>query len=401
MPVFKYKAIKETGEKIQGTYNANSKNQVISMLRQNRCYPLKIEEDKNIRIFNLLLHKVKVKDLAVFCRQFHTMLESGVTIISCLDILKQQTENKKLKKEIGKIFDEVQKGLTLSASMKKHDEVFPELLINMVEAGEVSGNLDEIMERMAIHYEKENKISNKVKTAMVYPVILSIISIFVVIFLLTVVMPSFISMFEGTGVPLPLPTRILLNISNGIKRVWYLLILLTGLLLFILNKIKKTDKGKLLFDNIKLRLPIVKDATNKIVTSRFTRTLSTLLGSGVSLIQSLEIVSKVVGNKVVENGILMAKDEIRKGIDLAEPLRKINIFPPMMISMVKIGEESGSLEEILDKTADFYDEELESALAKLTSALEPIMIIIMAIIIGAIVIAMILPMFDLINTIQF
>ncbi|RKD34593.1 type II secretion system F family protein [Thermohalobacter berrensis] len=403
MPVYKYKAVKETGDKKEGKYTANSKNEVISMLRDNKYYPIKIEElqeDRNIKLTNLF-NRVKTKDLAIFCRQFHTMLDAGVTIINCLDILKQQTENKKLKVELGKIYDEVQKGSTLSEALRKHDEFFDELLINMVEAGEASGTLDVIMNRMAVHYEKENKISNKVKNAMVYPLILSIVSIFVVIFLLIVVMPSFISMFQGAGVALPLPTRILLAISNGIKENWYLMVISIAFLLYILNRYKGTENGSKFFDRVKLKIPIIKKTTIKIVTSRFTRTLSTLLGSGVSLLQSLDIVSRVVGNKVVAEDILQAKEDIRKGINLAEPIRKSGIFPPMVVSMVKIGEESGSLEEMLEKTADFYDDEVEAAMEKMTTALEPIMIIVMAIVIGSIVIAMILPMFEMINTLQF
>ncbi|EOD00111.1 type II secretion system F family protein [Caldisalinibacter kiritimatiensis] len=403
MPTYKYKAIKVSGDRTTGTFTANSKREVVSMLKEKNYYPVEIKEvveAKNIEFFSFL-NKVKTKDIAIFCRQFYTMLDAGVTIINCLDILSKQTENKKLRQEIIKIYDEVQKGLTLSEALKKHNEVFPDLLINMVEAGEVSGNLDVIMDRMAIHYEKENKISNKVKSAMVYPIILSIISLVVVIFLLTVVMPNFISMFEGTGVELPLPTRILLDISDGIKKTWYIIALFLFILGYIFNKYKKSERGKRYFDNLKFKIPIVKNTTEKVVTSRFTRTLSTLLGSGVSLIQSLDIVANVVGNKVVADGILQAKEDVRKGISLAEPIKNIRVFPPMVVSMIMIGEESGSLEEILDKTADFYDDEVEAAMEKMTTALEPLMIVFMAIIIGAIVIAMVLPMFNMVNTLQF
>ncbi|WP_069649459.1 type II secretion system F family protein [Caloranaerobacter ferrireducens] len=403
MPVYRYKAVTFDGKKIQGQYNASSKIEVINMLKSDNIYPIEIDEVigskdiKDLKIFN----RIKIKDIAVFCRQFYTMLNSGVTIVNCLEVLRNQAENKKLKKTLGQVFESVQKGMTLSESLKSHKEVFPELLINMVEAGEVSGNLDTIMDRMATHYEKENKISNKIKSAMIYPIILSIVATVVVVFLLTVVMPTFVSMFQQSGATLPAPTLILLGISDIIKNYWYLIITLIIILIYFFKKYYETEKGRLYIDNLKLKIPILNNLIRKITTSRFTRTLSTLLASGVPLIKALEIVSKIVGNRVVEEGLNRVKDEVRRGLDLASPIEKMGIFPPMVVSMIKIGEESGSLDEILDKTANFYDDEVEASLQKLTSLIEPIMIIIMALIVGFIVISMVLPMFDMINTVRF
>ena len=232
-------------------------------------------------------------------------------------------------------------------------------------------------------------------------IILGIIALVVVVFLITVVMPTFVSMFEGSGVELPAPTRILLDISNFIKKFWYLIIMFITSIIMSIRIYLKSNSGRYAFDKFKLRLPIVNINIKKIITSRFTRTLSTLLSSGVPLLNALNLVSKIVGNKVVEEGILNSKEEIRKGVNLSAPIKDMGIFPPMVISMLKIGEESGALDEILEKTADFYDEELEASLKKLTTLLEPIMIVFMAIIIGAIVIAMVLPMFDMINTIKY
>lgn len=401
MPTYKYKALNNNGEKIVGSYTANSKEEVLLMLRENRHYPIEVllnSKGKDIEIS--LFSKVKTKDIAIFCRQFYTMLNAGVTLVNCIDILKTQTVNKKLRKTINLVYDDLQKGQTLSESLNKYPDVFPELFINMVEAGELSGNLDIIMDRMAIHFEKENKIKNKVKGAMVYPIVLGILSIVVVVFLLVVVMPTFVSMFEGSGVMLPLPTRILLSISDGIKKYWYLIILIGSSMFYLLNKYLKTDRLKYIIDSIKFKIPIIGNNTEKVITSRFTRTLSTLLSSGVPLMKALEIVSKILGNKVASEGILNAKEELKKGIDLATPIEEIGIFSPMVISMIKIGEQSGSLDEILEKTADFYDEEVETSLKKLTTMLEPLMIIVMALVIGGIVIAMVLPMFDMINTID-
>jgi type IV pilus assembly protein PilC len=328
------------------------------------------------------------------------MLNAGISIVKCLDILEKQTENKAIKKAISNVYGDVQKGTTLSEGMKKQKRIFPPLLINMVEAGEVSGNLDVIMERMAIHFEKENKLENKVKNALIYPIILSIVAIAVVIFLLTVVMPSFISMFESSGFLLPRPTRVLLSISNCLRVYWYLFIGIIVITIFSIIYLGKTEEGRRFFDNIKIKIPGVKKMNIKIITSRFTRTLSTLLSSGIPLLESLDVVSKVVGNKVVCDKLEMVKEDIRKGIPMSKTIKSMEIFPPMVDSMIKIGEESGALDDILYKTADFYDEEVESSMEKMTTMLEPILIVFMAIIIGFIVISMAMPMFEMINTIQ-
>lgn len=402
MPVYQYKAITQNGENIKGNYTANSKNEVVIMLRQNQYYPVKITKitEKN-NIFNLLvLSSVTTKDIAIFCRQFYTMLNAGVPIIRCLDVLSLQTENKRFKKVIKSVHGDIQKGETFSNGLQNQGKIFPELLINMVEAGEVSGNLDGIMNRMAIHYEKETKINNKIKGAMVYPILLSIVSVLVIIFLLTFVMPTFVSMFEGSGIKLPAPTRVLLFISNTLINYWYLYIVACISLLYGCNIFIKSEFGKIFIDKLKLKIPIVKSTTQKIITTRFTRTLSTLLSSGIPLIQALESTGRVVGNKVVEIGLKNAIEEISIGASLAGAIKKIRVFPPMVISMLEIGEESGALDDILDKTANFFDEETETALQKLTTMFEPLMITVMAFIVGFIVMAMILPIFDMINTLN-
>jgi type IV pilus assembly protein PilC len=328
------------------------------------------------------------------------MFNSGISIVKCLDILSIQTENKKLRLGLNSVCENVQEGLSISEAMKKEEKIFPSLLINMVEAGEVSGNLDTIMERMASHYEKENKIENKIKNAFIYPAVLSIVTIGVVIFLIVVVMPTFIGMFESNGALLPLPTRILLSISNSIKNFWYLYILIIGLAVGSLNAYKKTVSGKLFFDGLKIRLPIIKDFNIKVITSRFARTLSTLMSSGIPLIQSLDVVEKVLENSVISDKFEIVKENIKKGIPLSQTIDDTNIFSPMVVSMIKVGEESGSIDEILDKTADFYDEEVETSLQRMTTMLEPLLIVFMALIVGFIVIAMAMPMFDMVNTIK-
>jgi type IV pilus assembly protein PilC len=313
--------------------------------------------------------------------------------------LSAQTENKTLKKAISDVAENVQKGVTLSEAMKMHPKVFPTILINMVEAGEVSGNLDTILERMAVHFEKENKTENKVRSSMVYPIVLMIVSVVVVIFMLIFILPTFVGMFEGSDTPLPLPTQILIGLSDFLQSYWYIFIGIVALLVFGITSYINSENGRRLYDGIKLKLPIIKGTTVKIVTSRFTRTLSTLMSSGIPLLRSMEVVSRVVNNKVVEDKLISGIEDIRRGVPLSRMIKDIEIFPPMVDSMVKIGEESGALDDILLKTADFYDEEVDTALTRLTSMLEPLMIVFMALIIGFIVIAMYLPMFEVINTI--
>lgn len=404
MPVYQYQAVNRTGKRIKGIHHGSERNDVLKMLRDNMLIPIHIKEvegkesSKSIELFHFG-KKVKLKEIAVLCRQFYTMLKAGITIIVCLDILRHQTEHKYFRKIIGEVYEEVQKGYTFSEALKKYERVFPELLINMVEMGEVSGNLDSIMDSMATYYEKDYKINNKVKSAMVYPTVLAVVSIGVVVFLLAFVMPTFVGMFANSGVDLPLPTRILLSLSKGLTVYWYVVITTVGIIVFSFKRWSQTDGGRMLMDQLKFKIPVIKGVNQKIVTSRFTRTLAILLHSGIPLLYALEIVSKIVGNRYVAEGILSAKEEVRKGMDLATPIKKIGIFPPMIDSMIRVGEESGALDSILMNTALYYDEEVEVALQKLTTMLEPLMIVLMAVLIGAMVIAMILPMFDMMNTI--
>jgi len=401
MAIYKYRAVSESGQIQEGYHEASSESDVLIMLKTNNYYPMSIEEDKGTGFKKeIFTKKITKKDIAVSCRQFYTMINAGISIINCLDILEKQIENKRLKKSVYVVYEDVQKGMTLSEAMAKHENIFPALLINMVEAGEVSGNLDVLMERMAIHYEKENNIENKVKNALVYPIVLSIVAIAVVVFLLTVVMPTFIGMFESSGSLLPGPTRVILTISNLLKEYWYLFLVVVILIVTGIISFRKTESGRVLVDNLKIKIPGVKKMSIKIITSRFTRTLSTLLSSGIPLLQGLDVVSKVVGNEVVSNKLNQAREDIRKGIPMSRTIKDIGLFPPMVDSMIKIGEESGALDDILYKTADFYDEEVETSLQKMTTLLEPILIIFMALIIGFIVIAMAMHIFDMVNTIE-
>jgi type IV pilus assembly protein PilC len=401
MPEYKYKALTRDGISQEGVFIAESDNEVLEMIRERSWYPVDVSlsstsSDLELEFFN----KVKTKDISIFCRQFATMINSGITIINILEITEKQTGNKKLKKTLKEVHEDLQKGATFSEALKQRGDVFPGLLVSMVEAGEASGNLDEIMNRMAVHYEKEYKINNKIKSAMIYPIVLGVVAFAVVVFMLLFVLPNFVSMFESAGTELPLPTRILLGLSEGLRSYWYIVFPALFLGIFGLYRYTKTPAGRWVMDRAKLRLPAVKGPVADIVTSRFTRTLSILFGSGVPLIQALDITSTVIQNVVLEEKIQNMKEEIRKGYTLSRSIRDIDEFPPMMKSMIGVGEESGTLDEILDKTANFYDEEVEVAVTRLTALIEPVMIVFMALIVGFIVIAIAMPMFGMFEAVQ-
>lgn len=397
--VYRCKEIDLRGRVIETVYRAESKGEIINLIRSkgHRPVAVNIEEEKgnDIAQIELFQKKVKVNDISIFCKQMHTMLNAGMPLLTSLDVLGAQTENVTLAKTVKQMATQVQKGDILSVSMKQHPKVFPSLLISMVEAGELTGNLDNVLLKMSEHYTKENRINSKVKSAMMYPTILSVLVVVVVVFMLTFVLPTFITMFNQTGDALPLPTRIVMGLSDALQAYWYIFLGVIIAVTYAVRRIGKSVEGKRFFDRIKLKMPIIKTSIAKIATSRFTRTLSTLLASGIPIIQALETSAQVTGNQVVIDGIDVVSEDIKKGIVLSSLLKKVGVFPPMMISMVNIGEESGALEEMLSKTADYYDEELDAAISKMISFIEPVMIIVMALIVGFIVIAMLLPMFDM------
>lgn len=400
MGKFKYRVMNSEGEKIEGQYEANSKDEVIAFISSNGYYPLMVEEvvqSANIEL--KLSKKVKLKDLSVFCRQFYTMLNAGVPILTCLDILANQIENQKLREATKAVNEEVEKGGVLSEAMRKHKEVFPELLVSLVASGEASGSLEAIMLRMSTHYEKENKINNKVSSALIYPIVLGFVSIAAVAFILVYVMPTFIDIFKQSGTALPWSTQLIMWISEGIQNYWFIIIAVIFIISFFLNIFRKTDEGILFFSKLRLKLPILKKLNQMLIVSRFTRTLSTLIASGLSLVEALNIVSAVTGNKVAEKALLKIRDNVMRGESLYSSMVESNMFPPMLYSMIKIGEETGSLDDILNKTADFYDDELEAIIQASVAMLEPLLIVIMGLLIGFMVASIMIPMFDSYNQI--
>lgn len=400
MPNYKYKAMNAKGERIEGIYAAESREAVMQMISSNNYYPLSVEEIKDsVKIDLSSMQKVKTKDIAIFCRQFYTMLNAGSPINNAMHVLSTQLPNKKLREALSKAEDDIRKGSTLSEAMKSQSNIFPELLIKMVATGEVSGTLDSVMLRMSKHYEKENKINNKIKNAMIYPMVLAFVAIGVIVFILTFVMPMFVDMFKDSGVQLPLSTRIMLSISNGIKENGIFILIIIAIFVFVFRAYIKSDKGKLFSSKFKLTCPVIKKLNQKIIVSRFTRTLSTVLSSGIPLVQALEVVNEVIGNKIVEQELNNITEKVVKGDGLSEPIRDSRIFPLMLSSMIKIGEESGALDDILNKTADFYDDELENEINNMTALLEPIMIAVMGVIVGFLIISIIKPIFGMYNTI--
>ena len=401
---FKYKAVDATGRVVEYTHQANTQEEVLKMIREKGFTPIRIQAEeqksKDVGEISLFQSRVKIKDTSVFCKQLYTMLNAGMPLSNALDVLGDQTENKVLRRTVKEVYSEVQTGLILSQAMKKHKKVFPNLLITMVEAGEMTGNLDNVLAKMSEHYEKENKINSKIKGAMVYPAILSVAAVGVVIFLLTFIMPTFTEMFTSSGVELPGPTKLLMSISDALKNYWYIFIAVIGTIIVLFRRYIKTSAGKRQYDTFKLRIPVIGTSVTKIATSRFTRTLSTLMASGIPIVPAMEAAANVTNNQVVIDGMDKVIEDVKKGLSISFLLKSMHFFPPMVISMVGIGEESGSLEEMLSKTADYYDEELDASIQKMLSLLEPMLILFMGVIVGFIVISMMLPIFDLSSTVQ-
>ena len=401
MAIFKYKAINSEGQRIEGSQSADSESQIREMLLSNQYYPLSIEKEnsKSKKSFSFN-SKVKLKDIAVFCRQFYVMLDSGLSIGKALNILIEQCEKPKLREALIGVNGELKRGETLASSMRKRKDVFPNLLTSMIDAGERSGNLDIILKRMAEYYEKETKIRGKIKSAMIYPIVLGVVAIIAITFILTFVMPTFVQMFEENNVDLPMSTKMVLGTSKMLGKYGIIIFLILVTAIILLGKYLKSEEGQYKLSSINLKIPVIKKLTQKIIVSRFTRTMGIVSSSGMSLVSSLEIVASVVGNKIAEKELLKVKEKVLKGEGLGDSIMNIKIFPPMLASMVKIGEEAGSLDSILDKTADFYDDELEREIKTATALIEPSMIVLMGIIIGFLLISILTPMFKMYNSIS-
>ena len=400
MPKFIYRAMSSAGEIMESdSYEADSIEAVHSMLNSNNLMPLQVEAVNQSKELNLSIGSgVSLRDIAIFCRQFSTMLEAGVTINAGINMLSEQIPSKKLRIILKEVEDDIKKGESLSSSLYKHEKIFPELLVRMVEVGEISGTLDTMMSRMAVYYEKQHKLNGKIKNAMIYPTVLAIVTVIVMVIILVFVMPMFVSMFDDFGGELPWTTKLTLAMSTWLRENIFLAIgivgVMGGVFYYLTRKVETTERYYNIF---KLRYSPFKDINQKAVVSKFARSLATVLTSGVPIIDGLEIVGGVLGNRFAENEIKSVKDKILKGEGLAEPIRETGVFPLMLSSMIKIGEESGSLDNILNKTADFYEEELERAIEAITSIIEPLMIVAMGVICGFLIISILTPMFEMYN----
>jgi len=398
MPTFAYTARAAGGELKSATIDAASKDDVIAQLRRQRLTLVKIEDESKKK--SKRLGRIKTRDIVIFTRQFSTMINSGLPLVQALDILSKQTDNKALASVTREVVFDVESGHTLADALRKHPKAFTELYVNMVAAGEAGGILDTILMRLATFMEKNDALIRKVKGAMIYPGVIMSVAFIAVTTLLLFVIPVFQKMFGSVGLALPMPTRIVIGASNLLKSYWWLMGGVGAGVVMFLARYYRTPDGKLRIDRMLLRVPILGDVLRKSAVSRFTRTLGTLISSGVSILDGLEITAKTAGNRVIQDAIMASRASIAGGDTIAQPLAKSKVFPPMVISMISVGEQTGGLDEMLSKIADFYDEEVDAAVTGLLAALEPLMIVFLGVVVGGMVVAMYLPIFDMINAVQ-
>lgn len=399
---FAYKAKDRTGQLLTGTIMAESESAVAAYVRGKGYFVTQIKAQKeslSITKISKNIMRIKTKDLAVLCRQFATMVDAGLSLLSCLNILIEQTYNPKLKAALRQVYQKVQEGNTLSNALSDHPKVFPSLMISMVEAGEVGGVLDDVLNRLAVHFEKEHKMNEKVKSAMTYPIVVLCMAVTIVIFMLTFVLPTFTRMFATMNAQLPAPTRILLAVSDFIQVYWLPLLIVAIAIIYITTLIARRPHAKLVFDRVMLKTPVFGMLSRKVAIARFSRTLGTLIRGGVPIISALEVVKKTTTNSGMINTLSGAQASIREGAGLATPLSSSNIFTAMVVQMVAVGEETGELDKMLDKIADFYESDVDDVVGRLSSLLEPILIAVLGVIIGSIIIAIVLPMFDAVTSI--
>ena len=397
MANFRYQIIDSKGKMSEGIVEAATIGEASRKLKQDGKYIASLSLDKGRGLANMEIGspKLKTKDLVIISRQLASLLSAGITVVRSLDMLYQQLESKKAKKCIGDIYESVQSGRSLSEAFSEQRGVIPNIMISMIAAGEESGRLDEIMERLADHFAKEAKLKNKISSAMVYPKILAGLTLVISVSLLTFLVPKIGDTIKELGGELPGLTQFLLNFSDSLVHFWYIYLAVAGLLVYGFKLWKSSDKGSEQWATIMLRMPVVGKATRMNASARFTRTVSTLLKSGISVLQAVEITERSLDNVILQKRLAESRVEIRKGTSLSRAIRDIKEFPPMIYAMVSIGEESGTLDMILEKAAEYFEDEADAATQKLVSALEPVMIIIMAIIVGLVVGGIGLPIFTM------
>ncbi len=399
MAVFVYSGRTRSGQTITGEMEAATREAVVAKLRTQQVITTNVRAKPRAIGLPGLGGRVTEKDLVVFTRQFATMIDAGLPLVQCLEILASQQENKTFKRVLMEIRTSVEGGLTFAAALKQHPKVFTSLYANMVEAGEAGGILDTILNRLAVYMEKAMSLKKKVKSAMIYPSTIVTVAVVVVIFLLVFVIPTFKAMFEGFGATLPLPTQIVLELS-GFVRAYFLVAI--GVILALIIGLRwwySTSGGRLAIDTFLLKTPVFGILIRKVAVAKFTRTLGTLISSGVAILEGLDITARTAGNKVVEQAVFRTRASIAEGKTIYEPLKASGVFPPMVVQMIAVGEQTGALDAMLGKIADFYDEEVDSAVANLTALLEPMLMVFLGVVIGGVVIAMYLPIFKLVQVV--
>ena len=396
MPIFVYKAITRSGRKIKGELDLPNIDLAYNVLQRRGYSNIKVKpKPKDIFEGTFLEGRIKDRDKVVFSRQFATMISAGVPVLQSLQVMCEQTENKKFRRVLYEVKNDVEAGSSLYDAMSKHKDVFDELYVNMINAGETGGVLDVVLQRLAEYIERIAKLKSKVKGAMIYPAVICFVAVAVVSIIMIYVIPTFEKLFTEAGTALPALTQVVINLSHWIKdNILYIIGYIIAL--FVVYKITyRFEKGKILIDGFKLKLPLFGPLLRKVAIARFSRTLSTMLSSGVPILQALEICAKSAGNKILELGVFEARQSVAEGQPLAEPLEDTGIFPPLVIHMISIGEASGALDTMLNKVADFYDEEVEIAVETLMSLIEPVMIVFLGVVVGGLVISMYLPIFKL------
>ena len=401
MPVFEYTAKNATTGQIQkGTYDAPGRDEVIGHLRKNRLLLVSLREAPRELKFSLPGSGIKTRDIVIFTRQFATMINSGLPLVQSLNILAMQTESPKLKDVTRAVVYDVEAGNTLADAFSKHPTAFTQLYVNMVAAGEAGGILDTILLRLATFLEKNDKLVRKVKSAMIYPGVILTVAVGAITILLIFVIPVFRDMFASVSAELPLPTRIVMGMSDFLKSFWPAILIGIGILTFAFKRFYATSGGMRRVDGFMLGLPVIGDVLRKSAVSRFTRTLGTLISSGVSILDGLEITAKTAGNTIIQDAIMASRSSIAGGDTIAAPLEKSGVFPPMVISMIAVGVQTGGLDDMLSKIADFYDDEVDVAVSGLISLMEPVMILFLGVVVGGMIVAMYLPIFNLMQAVQ-
>jgi len=403
MATFVYKVRDRTGKVFTGTMEGDNRSSVVSRLREMDYFITSIQEKKKSLLFSTqitLFQRVTLKDLTIFYRQFATMVNAGLTLVNSLDILIEQVESKPLSNIIKVVKSDVEAGSTLADAMAKYPNVFSELYISMVRAGEVGGVLDEILNKIADLMEKEYALKQKVKSAMSYPTFVIGAAVIMAIFMLTFILPQFVGVFAQFGGKLPALTQFFVTLTILFNKFWYIFFIIFAALIFAFFSYIKTPNGKLNFDKFKLNAPIIGEINRKSAIARFTRILGTLIKSGVPILEALQVSSNAIGNLVISGAVLGAKTKIKEGQSISGPLAASGVFPPMVPQMIMVGEESGELEEMLINVAKFYDEEVDRSVEKLTAIIEPLMMVFIGLTIGTMIIAMYLPIFNMVNLIK-